>query len=114
MGNGGSRRVMGRDGERVVAQWTAAALKSHFLDLNGKQNVAMDEADVVDPMPAIEKECHVPCVKAWKIYEECVKRIEGDETGDKHCTGYYFDYWTCNHHCVRLQLLEPLRSSTIH
>lgn len=27
--------------------------------------------------------------------QKCVKRIEGDETGQKHCTGQYFDYWKC-------------------
>lgn len=27
--------------------------------------------------------------------QKCVKRIEDDETGQKHCTGQYFDYWKC-------------------
>ena len=27
--------------------------------------------------------------------QKCVKRIENDETGHKHCTGQYFDYWKC-------------------
>lgn len=29
------------------------------------------------------------------LLQACVKRIEGDETGQKHCTGQYFDYWSC-------------------
>jgi ubiquinol-cytochrome c reductase subunit 6 len=59
-----------------------------------------DDDDVVDPMPPLEKDCHGPCVAMWKQYELCAKRIEGDESGEKHCTGYYLDYWHCNHHCV--------------
>ncbi|KAF3677582.1 hypothetical protein FXO37_04755 [Capsicum annuum] len=30
----------------------------------------------------------------------CTKRIEGDETGNKHCTGQYFDYWYCIDKCM--------------
>ncbi|OEL37554.1 hypothetical protein BAE44_0001425, partial [Dichanthelium oligosanthes] len=33
--------------------------------------------------------CHLCCV------QKCAKRIESDETGHKHCTGQYFDYWKC-------------------
>ncbi|KDP43002.1 hypothetical protein JCGZ_25188 [Jatropha curcas] len=31
--------------------------------------------------------------------EACVKRIRGDESGHKHCTGQYFDYWSCVDKC---------------
>ena len=34
--------------------------------------------------------------------QACVKRIQGDETGHKHCTGQYFDYWSCVDKCVSL------------
>ncbi|OAY82374.1 Cytochrome b-c1 complex subunit 6 [Ananas comosus] len=33
-----------------------------------------------------------------KMYA-CVKRVENDETGHKHCTGQYFDYWLCIDNC---------------
>ena len=32
--------------------------------------------------------------------QACVKRIQGDESGHKHCTGQYFDYWHCIDKCV--------------
>lgn len=34
------------------------------------------------------------------MFQACVKRIQGDETGHKHCTGQYFDYWSCIDKCV--------------
>ncbi|XWS24968.1 hypothetical protein CRYUN_Cryun27aG0030400 [Craigia yunnanensis] len=33
-------------------------------------------------------------------YGECMKKISGDDTGSKHCTGQYFDYWACVDKCV--------------
>ncbi|KAA3460900.1 cytochrome b-c1 complex subunit 6-like [Gossypium australe] len=39
--------------------------------------------------------------KSWFFKElACVKRIEGDESGHKHCTGQYFDYWACIDKCM--------------
>lgn len=32
--------------------------------------------------------------------QACVKRIQGDDSGHKHCTGQYFDYWQCIDKCV--------------
>nr|KYP63112.1 Cytochrome b-c1 complex subunit 6 [Cajanus cajan] len=32
----------------------------------------------------------------------CIKRIHGDESGQKHCTGQYFDYWSCIDKCVSI------------
>ena len=29
-----------------------------------------------------------------------MKRVDGDEHGQKHCTGQYFDYWGCIDQCV--------------
>lgn len=41
------------------------------------------------------------------LLQACIKRIDGDETGNKHCTGQYFDYWHCVDKCVSFtQLLE--------
>lgn len=34
--------------------------------------------------------------------QACIKRIQGDETGHKHCTGQYFDYWSCIDKCVSM------------
>ncbi|PPR81848.1 hypothetical protein GOBAR_AA38865 [Gossypium barbadense] len=42
------------------------------------------------------------CLKA------CVKRIQGDESGHKHCTGQYFDYWSCVDKCG----LSPFSNGT--
>ena len=33
-------------------------------------------------------------------YEACVKRIESDTTGEAHCTGQYFDYFSCIDACA--------------
>lgn len=35
------------------------------------------------------------------MLQKCAKRIEGDESGEAHCTGQYFDYWKCVDKCVR-------------
>lgn len=34
------------------------------------------------------------------LLQACDKRVQGDETGQKHCTGQYFDYWSCIDKCV--------------
>ena len=34
--------------------------------------------------------------------QKCSKRIEGDESGEAHCTAQFFDYWKCVDKCVRL------------
>lgn len=36
----------------------------------------------------------------YTFVQACVKRIQGDESGHKHCTGQYFDYWSCVDKCV--------------
>ncbi|WRX15878.1 Ubiquinol-cytochrome C reductase hinge domain - like 2, partial [Theobroma cacao] len=41
--------------------------------------------------------------------EECVKRIQGDESGHKHSTGQYFDYWSCVDKCVAPKLFSELK-----
>jgi len=32
--------------------------------------------------------------------QACVERIQGDTTGQAHCSGQYFDFWHCVDHCV--------------
>ncbi|KVI01808.1 cytochrome b-c1 complex, subunit 6 [Cynara cardunculus var. scolymus] len=39
----------------------------------------------------------------------CVKRVQADETGHKHCTGQYFDYWQCVDKCVAPKLFAKLK-----
>nr|XP_009608979.1 uncharacterized protein LOC104102845 [Nicotiana tomentosiformis] len=43
------------------------------------------------------------------ILQACAKRIEGDESGHKHCTGQYFDYWQCIDKCVAVKLFDQLK-----
>uniref|UniRef100_A0A453HMN8 Complex III subunit VI n=1 Tax=Aegilops tauschii subsp. strangulata TaxID=200361 RepID=A0A453HMN8_AEGTS len=47
----------------------------------------------------------------WWLYDaqKCIKRVEADDTGHKHCTGQYFDYWSCIDKCVAPKLFEKLK-----
>ncbi|KAF3495988.1 hypothetical protein DY000_02054794 [Brassica cretica] len=56
--------------------------------------------EVVDPKKYLEESCNPKCVKPLLEYQACVKRIQGDDSGHKHCTGQYFDYWQCIDKCV--------------
>ncbi|CAL5329677.1 unnamed protein product [Camellia sinensis] len=62
-----------------------------------KRNRADEE--LVDPKKYYEESCKPKCVKPLLEYQACVKRIQNDETGHKHCTGQYFDYWACIDKC---------------
>ncbi|CAL5098166.1 unnamed protein product [Urochloa decumbens] len=55
----------------------------------------MADAEPVDPKNYLEERCKPQCVKSLYDYERCMKRIENDGSGQKHCTGQYFDYWSC-------------------
>ncbi|KAI5065146.1 hypothetical protein GOP47_0019841 [Adiantum capillus-veneris] len=59
------------------------------------QATMSDEGEVVDPRAHLDELSKPKCVKQLMSYKACVKRIEGDTTGHKHCTGQYFDYWAC-------------------
>ena len=50
--------------------------------------------------------CTILKIIFW-IGQACVKRVEDDETGTKHCTGQFFDYWGCVDKCVSLYLISP-------
>ncbi|KAK8588671.1 hypothetical protein V6N12_023095 [Hibiscus sabdariffa] len=63
----------------------------------------------VDPKKYLEDGCKPKCVKQLRSYEACVKRIQGDESGHKHCTGQYFDYWSCVDKCVAPTLFPKLK-----
>ncbi|KAL4351906.1 hypothetical protein GQ457_06G026250 [Hibiscus cannabinus] len=63
----------------------------------------------VDPKKYLEDGCKPKCVKQLRSYEACIKRIQGDESGHKHCTGQYFDYWSCVDKCVAPTLFPKLK-----
>ncbi|ESQ47179.1 hypothetical protein EUTSA_v10028069mg, partial [Eutrema salsugineum] len=44
-------------------------------------------AEVVDPKKCLEESCKPKCVKPLLEYQVCVKRIQDDESGHKHCAG---------------------------
>ena len=45
-----------------------------------------DDDEPVDHKPEVEEKCMPKCEKFVKLYEACAERIEGDETGEAHCT----------------------------
>uniref|UniRef100_A0A804P1P9 Cytochrome b-c1 complex subunit 6 n=1 Tax=Zea mays TaxID=4577 RepID=A0A804P1P9_MAIZE len=67
----------------------------------------MEDEELVDQKKYLEERCKPQCVKSLYEYEKCVKRVENDDTGHKHCTGQYFDYWSCIDKCHQ----SSLRSS---
>nr|UER43497.1 ubiquinol-cytochrome C complex reductase hinge protein [Viscum album] len=58
------------------------------------------DEEVVDQKAYLEEACKPKCVKQWLQYQGCVSRVKDDTTGQKHCTGQYFDYWHCVDKCV--------------
>ncbi|KAG5587678.1 hypothetical protein H5410_048112 [Solanum commersonii] len=73
------------------------------------KNMARSDEEVVDPKATMEVSCKPKCVRQLKDYQACTRRIEGDESGSKHCTGQYFDYWQCVDKCVAPKLFEKLK-----
>ncbi|XP_018681341.1 cytochrome b-c1 complex subunit 6-1, mitochondrial-like isoform X1 [Musa acuminata AAA Group] len=79
----------------------------------------MADEEPVDPKQYLEETCKPKCVRPLRAYQiamcmlkfmqACVERIKGDETGHKHCTGQYFDYWKCVDDCVALKLFVKLK-----
>ncbi|XP_013751993.2 cytochrome b-c1 complex subunit 6-1, mitochondrial isoform X1 [Brassica napus] len=72
-------------------------------------NFTMADVEVVDPKKCLEESCKPKCVKPLLEYQACVKRVQGDESGHKHCTGQYFDYWQCVDKCVGPKLFAELK-----
>ncbi|KAL5846238.1 hypothetical protein ACOSQ3_009762 [Xanthoceras sorbifolium] len=70
---------------------------------------SMAEEELVDQKKYLEDACKPKCVKPLIEYEACVKRVEGDDTGSKHCTGQYFDYFSCIDKCVAPKLFAKLK-----
>ncbi|KAI4318482.1 hypothetical protein MLD38_032180 [Melastoma candidum] len=78
-----------------------------LLHLVSQFHMADDEP--VDPKKYLEEGCKPKCVKPLLEYQACVKRIAGDESGHKHCTGQYFDYWSCIDKSVATKLFSKLK-----
>ncbi|KAI4367460.1 hypothetical protein MLD38_023196 [Melastoma candidum] len=73
------------------------------------RNLDMADDEPVDPKKYLEEGCKPKCVKPLLDYQACVKRIEGDDSGHKHCTGQYFDYWSCVDKCVAPKLFSKVK-----
>ncbi|KVI10957.1 hypothetical protein Ccrd_010625 [Cynara cardunculus var. scolymus] len=73
------------------------------------QTLGRAEEEPVDQKKYFEDLCKPKCVRAWLEYQGCVKRVEADESGHKHCTGQYFDYWRCVDKCVAPKLFKKLK-----
>ncbi|KAK6938282.1 Ubiquinol-cytochrome C reductase hinge domain, partial [Dillenia turbinata] len=74
-------------------------------------SIALDpraDEELVDQKKYLEEACKPKCVKPLIQYQSCIKRIKDDESGHKHCTGQYFDYWSCIDHCVAPRLFEKI------
>ncbi|KAF5936877.1 hypothetical protein HYC85_024383 [Camellia sinensis] len=71
--------------------------------------IAMADEELVDQKKYYEESCKPKCVKSLLEYQACVKRIQDDDSGHKHCTGQYFDYWSCVDKCVAPKLFVKLK-----
>ncbi|XP_014517607.1 cytochrome b-c1 complex subunit 6 [Vigna radiata var. radiata] len=69
----------------------------------------MADEEPVDQKRYLEESCKPKCVKPLLEYQACIKRIHGDDSGQKHCTGQYFDYWFCVDKCVAPKLFTKLK-----
>ncbi|XP_024968014.1 cytochrome b-c1 complex subunit 6-like [Cynara cardunculus var. scolymus] len=69
----------------------------------------MGDVEPVDQKKYLEDSCKPKCVRPLIEYQACVKRVEGDDSGEKHCTGQYFDYWHCIDKAVAPKLFEKLK-----
>jgi ubiquinol-cytochrome c reductase subunit 6 len=68
--------------------------------------IKMSEA--LDPKVLAENECNGRCASQWAQYNACAQRISNDKTGEKNCSGQYFDVWKCIDQCVRSTSLFSL------
>ncbi|KAF3320179.1 cytochrome b-c1 complex subunit 6-like isoform X1 [Carex littledalei] len=57
------------------------------------------EEEIMDQKKYFEDTCKPKCVRPLRSYQECVKRVKDDDSGHKHCTGQYFDFWACVDTC---------------
>ncbi|KAM1014501.1 hypothetical protein ACFX13_045159 [Malus domestica] len=71
--------------------------------------VGWADEEPVDQKKYLEESCKPKCVKPFLEYQACVKRIQDDDSGHKHCTGQYFDFWSCIDKCVAPKLFPKLK-----
>ncbi|XP_051179996.2 cytochrome b-c1 complex subunit 6-1, mitochondrial isoform X1 [Lolium perenne] len=88
---------------------TASSLGVSSLVTPSSSISPLADEEPVDPKKYLEDRCKPQCVKPFYAYEKCVKRVEADDTGHKHCTGQYFDYLSCVDKCVASKLFEKLK-----
>ncbi|KAJ6920229.1 protein ROOT PRIMORDIUM DEFECTIVE 1 [Populus alba x Populus x berolinensis] len=92
-------------------------VKSPFETAGGRKHtnpLCLADEEPVDPKKYLEEACKPKCVRPLLEYQACVKRIQGDESGHKHCTGQYFDYWSCVDKCACVKRVEGDDSSQKH
>eukprot|EP00740_Mantoniella_antarctica_P017755 CAMPEP_0181376868 /NCGR_PEP_ID=MMETSP1106-20121128/17567_1 /TAXON_ID=81844 /ORGANISM="Mantoniella antarctica, Strain SL-175" /LENGTH=70 /DNA_ID=CAMNT_0023495513 /DNA_START=44 /DNA_END=256 /DNA_ORIENTATION=+ len=68
-----------------------------------------DDEDPVDNRPDLEEACRPKCAAFQTAYEGCITRIEKDTSGEAHCTGQYFDMWSCIDKCVAPTLFKSTK-----
>ncbi|PKI52975.1 hypothetical protein CRG98_026555 [Punica granatum] len=101
-----ARRVIDPVGALVVLRGIRSSCEASYYCLLA--DLRADE-EPVDQKKYLEESCKPKCVKPLLEYQACVKRIQGDESGHKHCTGQYFDYWSCVDKCVAPKLFVKLK-----
>ncbi|BBH08868.1 Ubiquinol-cytochrome C reductase hinge protein, partial [Prunus dulcis] len=67
------------------------------------------DEELVDQKKYLEESCQPKCVKPLIEYQACVKRVEADNNGEKHCTGQYFDYISCVDKCTHVLIIALWR-----
>ncbi|CDY52019.1 hypothetical protein IGI04_032401 [Brassica rapa subsp. trilocularis] len=90
-------------------KWNLEKTEDSNNNKNFYSSRPMADDEVVDPKKYLEESCNPKCVKPLLEYQACVKRIQGDDSGHKHCTGQYFDYWQCIDKCVAPKLFTKLK-----
>ncbi|KAL2460467.1 Ubiquinol-cytochrome C reductase hinge protein [Abeliophyllum distichum] len=106
----GAKAERERDG-RTEAPSTPPLQSPNTGDFSASLTICftMSDDEPVDPKQELEERCKAPCTRPLKEYQACAKRIQGDESGTKHCTGQYFDYWRCVDKCVATKLFTHLK-----
>ncbi|CAN6339743.1 unnamed protein product, partial [Urochloa humidicola] len=94
---------------RIGVSASPGAREQPSRDFARDPTSAMADVEPVDPKNHLEERCKPQCVKSLYDYERCMKRIENDGSGQKHCTGQYFDYWSCVDKCVAPKLFDKLK-----
>ncbi|KAJ4760828.1 Cytochrome b-c1 complex subunit 6 [Rhynchospora pubera] len=72
-------------------------------------NLILADEEIMDQKKYFEDTCKPNCVRPLRAYQECVERIKDDESGHKHCTGQYFDFWACIDTCAAPRLFDKLK-----